>query len=119
MTINPFFPLEQQGSPVPSGPLDPEEVYRWTRPADWLKMPDVANAPGNLYALVLIPQGATVCFPLLISGAAVRIEYGYTDSSGTFICTSVCNFSNCRVNFVLVISSCGILPYIPRRRSSP
>ena len=89
MNYNPFYPLKPNSSPAPSGPLDPEVVYRQTRPADWLKMPEVANAPGNLYALVLIPQGATVCFPLLISGAAVRIEYGYTDSTGTFICTSV------------------------------
>ena len=89
MNYNPFYPLKPNSSPAPSGPLDPEEVYCQTRPADWLKMPDVANAPGNLYALVLIPQGTTVCFPLLISGAAVRIEYGYTDSNGTFICTSV------------------------------
>ena len=89
MTINPFFPLEQQGSPVPSGPLDPEEVYLQTRPADWLKMPDVANAPGNLYALVLIPQGSSVKFPLMISSASVKIEYGNTDSQGVFTSTHV------------------------------
>jgi len=89
MTINPFFPLEQQGSLAPSGPLDPEEVYRQTRPVDWLKMPDVANAPGNLYALVLIPQGSSVKFPLLISSAPVRIEYGHTDSQGVFTSTHV------------------------------
>ena len=89
MTDTPFFPIEQSSSlaPAPSGPLDPEVVYRQTRPSDWLTMPEVSEAPGNLYALVLIPQGAKVKFPLSISNSPVKVEFGHTDSDGTFIMT--------------------------------
>ena len=98
MITTPFFPIKQAVSPSASnpgnpstheGPLDPEVVYRQTRPSDWLKMPDVSETPGNLYALVLIPQGAVAYFPLNISGSEVKIEYGYTDSNGSFITTEV------------------------------
>lgn len=93
MISTPFFPIKNgslsDNPSSPSGPLDPEVVYRQTRPSDWLKMPDVSEAPGNLYALVLIPQGAKVYFPLNISGSEVKVEYGYTDSEGSFISTRV------------------------------
>ena len=91
MTDTPFFPLEQNSSPAPApaGPLDPEVVYRQTRPSDWLTMPEVSEAPGNLYALVLIPQGAKVKFPLNIPTSPVKVEFGHTDSDGTFISTRV------------------------------
>ena len=52
-------------------------------------MPDVSEATGNLYAIVLIPLGAVVYFPLIISGSEVRIEYGYTNPNGSFISTKV------------------------------
>lgn len=99
MTNTPFFPLSQSNaqasdpiqthSPAQPGPLDPDVVYNQTRPSDWLIMPAVSNVPGNLYALVLIPQGAQVKFPLMISSSPVRIEFGHTDSSGSFVSTRV------------------------------
>ena len=76
-------------TPTPVGPLDPEVVYHQTRPSDWLTMPEVKNAPGNLYALVLIPQGAKVKYPLEITNSPVKVEFGHTDSDGTFISTRV------------------------------
>lgn len=91
MTDTPFFLLEQSSSPTPApaGPLDPEVVYHQTRPSDWLTMPDVSEDPGNLYALVLIPQGCNVMIALDIRYDYARIEYGVTDTSGVFRCIRV------------------------------
>ena len=100
MTNTPFFPIEHTSSPatvaptpVPAGPLDPEVVYRQTRPSDWLKMPEVSKTPGNLYALVLVPQGCEVMIAFDIRVDYGRIEYGVTDTSGVFRCTRVASES--------------------------
>lgn len=69
-------------------PLDPEVVYLSTRPADWLKMPTAQSS--EAYILVHIPADSTDGVLLYMvfngrNGDSVSVEYGTSDSSGTFI----------------------------------
>ena len=46
-----------RGAPDPNGALDPIEVYRTTRPPDWLPMPEPQD--GEIYLLIHIPDKAS------------------------------------------------------------
>lgn len=71
------FPDRIRG--IPSGesflPLDPEEVYKNTRPADWLQMPIPQD--NEIYLLEHIPDGGTdtVSFTVTFEGACA-VSFG-------------------------------------------
>lgn len=74
------FPARIQAIPTAQqadGPLDPEQVYRETRPADWMEMPRLLKAD-EMYLLYHIPDGET-----LAAGFAVTCTGAYTVELGT------------------------------------
>ena len=72
-------------------PLDPADVYAQTRPADWLKMPEIgANEDDVIYLLLHTSTSTTQAvifdFGVGISSPSgtVKWEFGTTDSAGVF-----------------------------------
>lgn len=59
-----------------TGPLDPEKVYKETRPADWLPMPEPQD--NELYLLFHIPDGASALLAFTATSTGQ-----YTVSLGT------------------------------------
>lgn len=77
------------GSPTPPTPqpLDPEQVYRDTRPADWLVMPEPQN--GEAYFLYMVDADALddqiICLPVAQNaGGTISMEFGTSDAQGNF-----------------------------------
>ena len=94
-------------------PLDPEVVYSSTRPADWLKMPTAQS--GEAYILVHIPADSTDGVPLYMiftgrNGDSVSVEYGTSDSSGTFIPDSSLSQTWNITEYIQTISAGRIVP---------
>lgn len=81
----------QSGSPEPTQPLDPKEVYKNTRPSDWLVMPEIGDNEDNVLYFLLSASSdlaENVAFQLGVdqgsSSATATFEFGTTDSSGNF-----------------------------------
>lgn len=86
---NPLTVVQTGGGPTPGQPLDPEQVYRDTRPADWLVMPEIGENEDNVaYFLLAIGEDRTedVPFSIIVSGTNITVtwEFGITDSAGNF-----------------------------------
>lgn len=81
------FPARIQAIPSggasPTTPLDPVEVYKATRPADWLPMPTPAD--NEMYLLFHIPDGASslLAFTVTCEGR-YNVSIGIT-INGTFV----------------------------------
>ena len=80
------------------GVPDPVEVYNQTRPADWLKMPEIgANEDNVIYILMQIDSSTTEDVPFghaittyggIYNQSEVIWEFGTTDSAGNFVADS-------------------------------
>ena len=85
--VNPITIVKTGGGPTPPTPqpLDPEQVYRDTRPADWLVMPEPQE--DEIYFLCQISKDTVddqvVAFDIGTSGQGT-VEVGVTDSAGVF-----------------------------------
>lgn len=90
--INPLTIVKQGGGPTPVGPLDPQVVYRQTRPADWLPMPTPADNEIYLLAQVPVPMqekdpGMPLAFLCQTSAGQYQVELG-TVENGQFVADS-------------------------------
>lgn len=74
--VNPYKIHEQ--------PLDPMDVYKETRPSDWLKMPTPNN--DEIYMLVHVKSGCSdlLAFTVACTSSTYVVEYGTVSSSGVF-----------------------------------
>ena len=85
--VNPITIVKTGGSPTPPTPqpLDPEQVYRDTRPSDWLVMPEPQE--DEIYFLCQISKDTVddqvIAFDIGTSGQGT-VEVGVTDSAGVF-----------------------------------
>ena len=72
------------------GALDPEQVYRDTRPADWMVMPEIGENEDNVvYCLLMTDKDATSEVPVSFSFednslGTKTLEFGTTDAQGLF-----------------------------------
>lgn len=64
------------GGAATEEPLDPAEVYKATRPADWLPMPEPVD--NEMYLLFHIPNGASALLAFTVTATG-----GYTVALGT------------------------------------
>lgn len=79
LTLN----MLQGGTGVRTPPLAPEDVYRLTRPADWLELPEPQS--GEIYLLLHIPaEGSALCAFTLEYTGSCTVTRG-TAANGVFI----------------------------------
>lgn len=66
-------------------PLTAEAVYKATRPAEWMPMPNAADEEDAIYMLVVCPDVAYIAFTATSAdGSEIPVSIGTVDESGTY-----------------------------------
>lgn len=66
-------------------PFTAEAVYKATRPAEWMPMPNAADEEDAIYMLVVCPDVAYIAFTATSAdGSEIPVSIGTVDESGTY-----------------------------------
>lgn len=95
------------GGSTPSTPLDPQEVYNTTRPADWLPMP-MPNE-NEIYLLFHIPDGVSSLIAFSVSHTGDCTVALGTVTNGVFVQQSTTNLSSSKYEAELSADNYGNL----------
>lgn len=91
------------------GPLDPKQIYRDTRPVDWMKMPSLIKAD-EMYLLYHIPDGESLSVGFTVTCAgSYTVELGSVEDGAFTASVSTSLNSGATYEAELSAADCGEL----------